>query len=222
MTNRPQHSTRTGRSSHDVADDRGDDVISAYVDGGSLLHRTPAGAKLVLLAVAVVVVAMLPEWWMLGVALGIVLMGFAIAGIHPRLAARQLVPVLWILAVAAPLNALFSGWESALVMSLRLAACVALAALVTLTTRVSAILDAVQRALRPLGSRVDGDRVGIVLAMTIRAVPLLAEIVRAVLEARRARGAEASLRAVAVPVVVRALQTADAMGEALVARGFDD
>ena len=93
---------------------------------------------------------------------------------------------------------------------------------VTLTTRVSAMLDAMQRALRPLGDRVDADRIGLVLAMTIRAVPLMVEIVRAVLEARRARGAEGSMRAIAVPVVVRALQTADGMGEALTARGVDD
>jgi biotin transport system permease protein len=197
-------------------------MIGAYFAGDSLLHRTPAGAKLVGLAASVIVVALLPAWWMLLAALLLIVAGFALARVPARIAARQLVPVLWILAIAAPLNALFSGWESALLMSMRLAACVALAALVTLTTKVSAILDAVQRGLRPLGSRVDADRVGIVLAMTIRAVPLMAEIVRAVLEARKVRGAEGSLRAVAVPVVVRALQTADAMGEALVARGFDD
>ena len=60
------------------------------------------------------------------------------------------------------------------------------------------------------------------LALTIRAVPVMTEIVVAVLEARKARGAERSVRAIAVPVVVRALQTSDAMGEALIARGFDD
>ncbi|HET6673077.1 MAG TPA: energy-coupling factor transporter transmembrane protein EcfT [Agromyces sp.] len=197
-------------------------MIGAYRPGRSPLHRMAAGWKLVGLAASVIAVAMLPEWWMLLAALCVAGAGFAIAGIGPRVALAQLVPVLWILAIAAPLNALFSGWESALVMALRVATFVALAALVTVTTRVSAMLDAIRGALRPLGHRVDAERVGIVLAMTIRAVPLMAEIVTAVLDARRARGAEGSLRAVAVPVVVRSLQTADAMGEALVARGFDD
>ena len=197
-------------------------MIGAYRAGRSPLHRAPAGAKLVGLAASVVVVALLPDWWMLLIAAGVAGIGFAIAAVPPRVALAQLVPVLWILAIAAPLNALFSGWESALVMALRVSVCVALAALVTLTTRVSEILDAVRAALRPFGRRVDAERVGIVLAMTIRAVPLMTEIVAAVLEARKARGAESSLRAIAVPVVVRSLQTADAMGEALVARGFDD
>lgn len=197
-------------------------MIGVYVPGDSPLHRLGAGWKLMLLAASVVVVAMLPEWWMAAIALGVAVALFAVAGIPWRVAVRQLVPVLWILAIAAPLNALFSGWESALAMSLRVSAFVALAAVVTLTTRVSAMLDAMQRALRPLGDRVDADRIGLVLAMTVRAVPLMVEIVRAVLEARRARGAEGSMRAVAVPVVVRALQTADGMGEALIARGVDD
>jgi biotin transport system permease protein len=197
-------------------------VIGVYVPGSSPLHRMGAGVKLVLLAASVIVVAVLPEWWMTAIALGVAVALFAVAGIPWRVAVRQLVPVLWILAIAAPLNALFSGWESALAMSLRVSAFVALAAVVTLTTRVSAMLDAMQRALRPFGDRVDADRIGLVLAMTVRAVPLMVEIVRAVLEARRARGAEGSMRAVAVPVVVRALQTADGMGEALIARGVDD
>jgi biotin transport system permease protein len=197
-------------------------VIGVYVPGSSPLHRLGAGVKLVLLAASVIVVAMLPEWWMAAIALGVAVALFAVAGIPWRVAVRQLVPVLWILAIAAPLNAVFSGWESALAMSMRVSAFVALAAVVTLTTRVSAMLDAMQRALRPLGDRVDADRIGLVLAMTVRAVPLMVEIVRAVLEARRARGAEGSIRAIAVPVVVRALQTADGMGEALIARGVDD
>jgi biotin transport system permease protein len=197
-------------------------VIGVYIPGSSPLHRMGAGVKLVLLAASVIVVAVLPEWWMTAIALGVAVALFAVAGIPWRDAVRQLVPVLWILAIAAPLNALFSGWESALAMSMRVSAFVALAAVVTLTTRVSAMLDAMQRALRPLGDRVDADRIGLVLAMTVRAVPLMVEIVRAVLEARRARGAEGSMRAVAVPVVVRALQTADGMGEALIARGVDD
>ncbi|WP_350349580.1 CbiQ family ECF transporter T component [Agromyces sp. G08B096] len=197
-------------------------MIGLVAPGRSPLHRAAAGWKLAGLAVAVLVVALLPGWpWLLGAA-GVTVLLFAVGGIPPRLAAAQVLPVLWLVLVAGVINWLIQGWEPALTMALRVLVCVALAALLTLTTQVSEILDAVQRGLRPFGSRVDADRVGLVLAMTIRAVPLMHEIVRAVLEARKARGAESSLRAVAVPVVVRALQTADAMGEALAARGVDD
>ena len=51
---------------------------------------------------------------------------------------------------------------------------VAIAALVTLTTRVTEMLDVCQRLLRPLRRfGVDPDRAGLVLALTIRCIPLL-------------------------------------------------
>jgi biotin transport system permease protein len=197
-------------------------MIGLYSPGTSPLHRARAGWKLAGLAVAVIAVALLPSWpWLVGAAL-VTAGGFALARIRPRAALAQLAPIVWLVAIAGALNWLLQGWEPALMMALRVLVCVALAALVTLTTRVSEILDAIRAALRPFRSWVDADRVGLVLAMTIRAVPLMHEIVHAVLEARKARGAEGSIRAIAVPVIVRALQTADAMGEALAARGIDD
>lgn len=197
-------------------------MIGRYSPRESALHRTPAGWKLAGLAFAVIGVALLPSWpWVLGAA-GVTAALFAIARVGVREAVSQLAPVVVIVAIAGGLNWLFQGWEAALLLALRVLVCVALAALVTLTTRVGDILDAVRGALRPFGRRVDADRVGLVLALTIRAVPLMHELVRDVMEARKARGAEGSLRAIAVPVVVRALQTADAMGEALAARGVDD
>jgi len=197
-------------------------MIGLYSPGDSLLHRLGAGWKLAGLAIAVVPVALLPSWpWMLGAA-GATLVGFLLARVPVRVAAAQIAPVVVIVAIAGALNWIFQGWEAALMLGLRVLVCIALAALVTLTTRVGDILDAMRAALRPFGRHVDADRVGLVLALTIRAVPLMHELVRAVLEARKARGAEGSLRAIAVPVVVRALQTAEAMGEALAARGVDD
>ena len=64
--------------------------------------------------------------------------------------------------------------------------------------------------------------VGLLVALTIRCIPLVSDIVREVLEARTARGTRGSLLSIAVPVVVRSLYAADALGEALIARGFDD
>ena len=50
----------------------------------------------------------------------------------------------------------------------------------------------------------------------------MVDIVGAVSQARKARGAGFSLRALVVPSVVRALRRADAIGDALTARGVDD
>ena len=53
-------------------------------------------------------------------------------------------------------------------------------------------------------------------------VPVVAGLAREVREAQIARAATHSVRAFAVPLLVRALRDADAIGDALAARGFDD
>jgi biotin transport system permease protein len=197
-------------------------MIGLYLPGRSIVHRTPALAKLGFLAVGMVLVGLSTELWHLAVAAGIVLLLYAVAGVPVRAAWQQIGPVLWILIFALPLQALFAGWVVAAMTGGRLVIAVALAALFTLTTTVSAVLEAFQVLLWPLRRWVDADRVGLLVALTIRFLPLIADIVAEVLDARRARGMQRSLRALAVPVVVRSIYAADAVGEALVARGVDD
>ena len=197
-------------------------MIGVFHPGTSLVHRTPALAKLGLLAVLVTVIALQSSLVVLAGASVLVIGLFLLARVPFGLVWRQIVPILWVLAFAVPVQVLFGGWETAAVMAVRLVLAVALAAIYTLTTPVTATLDAMQALLRPFRRWIDADRVGLVLALTIRCVPLLAELVREVLEARKARGAEGSLLALAVPVIVRALRTAEHLGEALTARGFDD
>ena len=104
-----------------------------------------------------------------------------------------------------------------------LLAAIAVAGLVALTTRISDMLDAVTRAAGPLRHvGVSPDRVALTLVLTVRAIPLIARRFRQVTEARKARGLGMSIRALVVPTVLGALQTADQLGDALAARGVDD
>lgn len=202
-------------------------MIGLYRPGTSLVHRAPALLKLVALAVAMVLVGSVADPLVLAIELGVVLVLYAVAGIPPTAAWPQVNPILWVLVFAVPVQVLVAGgsaagWTTAGLMAGRLVVAVALAALFTLTTTVTAVLEAFQIVLRPFRRWVDADRVGLLVALTIRCIPLVAEIVREVLDARRARGAQGSLVALAVPVVVRSLYAADAIGEALAARGLDD
>ena len=202
-------------------------MIGLYRPGTSLLHRAPALLKLALLAVAMVLVGVVSDPLVLAGELVAVVLLYALAGIPPTAAWPQIGPILWILLFAVPVQVLVAGgsvegWTTAGVMAGRLLVAVALAALFTLTTTVTAVLEAFQIVLRPFHRWVDADRVGLLVALTIRCIPLVAEIVREVLDARRARGVQGSVLALAVPVVVRSLYAADAIGEALAARGLDD
>jgi biotin transport system permease protein len=197
-------------------------MIGLYLPGRSLVHRAPAVLKLLVLAVGMVLVGLVQEPWLLGAAALATIGLYALARVPFGAAWRQISPVLWLLVVAVPLQAIFAGWTVASLMAGRLLMAVALAALFTLTTKVTAVLGAFTTLLGPFRRWVDADRVGLLVALMIRCIPLVAEIVAEVLEARRARGVQGSLRALAVPVVVRSLYAADAMGEALAARGVDD
>jgi biotin transport system permease protein len=197
-------------------------MIGLYIPGRSPVHRAPAVFKLLVLAVAMVLVGLVQEPWLLGAAALATIGLYALARVPFGAAWRQVSPVLWLLVVAVPLQAVFAGWTVAALMAGRLLVAVALAALFTLTTTVTAVLGAFATLLRPFRRWVDADRVGLLVALMIRCIPLVAEIVAEVLEARRARGVQGSLRALAVPVVVRSLYAADAIGEALAARGMDD
>ncbi|PXX60991.1 biotin transport system permease protein [Nocardia tenerifensis] len=199
-------------------------MIGLYRPGDSLLHRLPAGAKLVLLIVSIVAATVFVRSPLeVGIA-GVAAAGlFAVARIPWRVAVAQLRPIVWMLVIIAVFQVLITSPARAVVVCGVLLLSVALAALVTLTTRVTDLLDTVTRSLGPLRRfGVDPDRVGLLLALAIRCVPLLAGIVHEVAEARRARGLQWSMTALATPVLVRALRTADAMGDALAARGVDD
>jgi biotin transport system permease protein len=198
-------------------------VIGLYQAGSSVVHRIPAGWKLLAMVLAITGVILLSAPWQLGVAALVLAVGFAVAGIPARTVWAQLWPMRWFIIVIATFQVVFAGPERAVMVCGTLLLTVGIAALVTLTTRVTEMLDVCQRLLRPLRRfGVDPDRTGLVLALTIRCIPLMVEIVGAVSEARKARGAGFSLRAMAAPAVVRALRAADAMGDALIARGVDD
>jgi len=195
--------------------------LGLYVPGDSPLHRAPAGLKLALLAVAAVVALWSPVAL---AALGLLAVaGFVVARVPWRVAWDQLVPVLWFAVPLLGFQWLFAGWSRAVVVVGQLVVLVLLAALITLTTRVLAMVATFEWVLSPLARvGVRPDRVGLVLALTVRCVPLVAQTYQQAREAQRARGLEWSAVALVVPMIVRLLKKADAIGEALAARGLDD
>jgi biotin transport system permease protein len=197
--------------------------LGLYLPGESPVHRLPAGAKLLLMIGAGTGSVLLDHPWQVALALGAVLAGYLAAGLSCGTAWRQVRPLLWILGLVAVFHVVLSGWERAAVFLGTVLSLVLLAALVTLTTRTTDMVDAVVRGLRPLRrAGANPERVGLLLALGIRSVPVVVGLAEEVRDAQRARGLTASPRAFAVPLIVRSLRHADALGDALVARGADD
>lgn len=197
--------------------------LGLYLPGSSVVHRARAGHKLVVMVAAGAGSVFLDELWQVATALLVVATGYAVARIPLRTALSQLRPLVWVAGAAALFHVLVSGWERAAVVLGVLAMLVLLAALVTLTTRTTAMVDAIVAACRPLRRfGLDPERVGLMLALGVRSVPVVVGLAEEVREAQLARGLSASPRAFAVPLIVRSLRHADALGEALVARGVED
>jgi biotin transport system permease protein len=198
-------------------------LTGAYVPGGSPLHRLPAGAKLAGLAAACTGLILLRSPVAMGVAAVVVVLLFALSGVGAAAAWAQVRPVRWFAVALFAMQVVFADLPSAVTSVARVVLAVALAGLITLTTRTTAMMAFLERCLSP-ARRVGLDpfRLSLLLSLTIRSVPVMASLATRVREAQRARGVEWSVRAFAVPMVVSALRHADALGEALSARGLDD
>jgi biotin transport system permease protein len=198
--------------------------LGLYQPGDSWLHRLPAGVKLAALVLcsAGLIVAQ-RSLVALGAVLVLILVGFCVAGLKLRLIWTQAKPILPMALFIAAMHALTRNWHNALAIPLMLLALVLLAALVTLTTRTTALIDVITRLARPFTRfGVDPERLGLTLLLGIRCVPLVSGLASKVREAQIARCGAFDIRAFAVPLIVAAVRDADSIGEALIARGFDD
>jgi biotin transport system permease protein len=196
--------------------------VGLHRPGTSPVHRLPAGVKLAALAVAGIGSVLVDRPVHVAAGLVAVLAGYAVARIPARLVWASVRPLLWVFVPLAAFQVLAVGWERACVIVGVLLALVMLADLVTFTTRTTDLVDvvvAIGRRLRFLG--VDPERLGLLLSLGIRSVPLVLDLAARVREAQHARGQATSVRAFAVPLVVGALRRADEIGDALAARGAD-
>ena len=198
-------------------------LTGAFVPGTSVVHRAPAGVKVLVLAVACTALVFARSLWSVGVATVVVVALYALARVGWRAAWGQLRPLRWLVVVLLVIQVLIADVPTAVALTARLVLAVALASLVTLTTRTTELMAALERGLGPFRRfGVDPARVSLLMSLALRSVPVVAGLAARIREARWARGRERSVRAFAVPLVVGVLRHADAMGEALQARGLDD
>jgi biotin transport system permease protein len=199
-------------------------MLSLYVPGTSLVHRAPAGLKLAVLAVlggalfATARLELVAAAFVLVVAAGLL-----VARLPSRVLTAQVRPVwIWLAALFA-VHLLVTGPLVGAVAVLRLLTLVVAAAVVTATTRVTALVAMIEWLTSPL--RVFGvrpARIGLVIAMTLRFIPLVSDRAARIREAQAARGADRLRPAMIVPLLVQVLRMATTVGEALDARGAGD
>ncbi len=187
-------------------------------------HRLPAGLKLAALCGFTVLLFRIGQPWPMAATLAVVagltlLPGQVFAG-HALRLLRPLWPfaallVLWHLWARTP--------GDGAVILMRMTAAVAAANLMTMTTRLSGMMQVIEWLARPLSAVLPPRRLSLAMALTVRFVPVLAERQAALALAWRARSARGGPGWRIVPALtLGALDEADQVAEALRARGGTD
>ncbi|MFB4351190.1 energy-coupling factor transporter transmembrane component T family protein [Microbacterium sp. CR_7] len=196
-------------------------MIQLYRPGTSILHRLPAGPKLVGLAVVAIAVSAFAHdvWASSGVLAGVCSL-YALARMPGRVLAAEAWRLRWLVLVLGAFLWVFVSPIAAWVSTTRVVALILLAGLLTLTTRMGDLLATLRRALRPLGRwGVDVDAVAMTISLVITLIPVVANFAGELRDAQRARNVRVGIRGI-VPLLVRTLRHADDVGDALAARGL--
>ncbi len=197
-------------------------TVGLYVAGDTRLHRLRPGTKLAAMALAGIGVFLIDEAIVLAAAVALALALLASARVPLAATLRQLRPLALLLAIIFLMHGLFTSWSLGLVVVLRFAVLLLAALVVTVTTRVSDMIDTLERALRPFARfGVHPAKVSLALSLALRFIPMLAEQAREVREAQRARGLDRSVVALTTPLLIKTLRLSTTLTEAIEARGWD-
>lgn len=184
-------------------------------------HRWPAGAKLAVLCGATVVLFIVES---LAVQAAFLLCAFVLylmpGQMFLRAGLRALLP-LWPFTLLILLwHGFTSDFAGGVVIVMRMLTAVALANLVTLTTRLSDMMKVVQRLTAPLRwIGISTRPIEVAMALVIRFTPVLAVKGQMLAQAWRARSTRAPGWRIIMPFAVTAIDDAEQVAEALRARG---
>lgn len=195
---------------------------SLYAEGTGWLYRLSPRVKLLTLAAFSAGLFLTRDPLILCIA--VILAGFILwqAQLGLRETLSRLRPVFLTIAIIAAFSFLLIPAMDATVTLLRLSALTLLATAVTASVSISQFMDEITYALRPLeklGLAKAAD-VGLAVGLVVRFVPEIVSRYHMLSDAHRARGSRIKLKSILVPLIIMTLKDADAIAEAIDARGF--
>jgi biotin transport system permease protein len=144
------------------------------------------------------------------------------ANLSFKLMWQQVRPIVPLLICLYLLQGVLQSWQMGAVIVLRILLLMLLANLVTFTTRMSDMIDTLERALQPLARfGIQPAKISMMLAIAIRFIPVLLEQAHAIREAQWARGLDRNMLALLVPLLIKTLKMADDLTDALDARCYE-
>lgn len=195
-------------------------MISLYLAQKSWLHRLSAGVKLLFLAAISLLLYPVEQPVVLLLILTATLLAYVSLGraaLHQLRALKALLPLF---ALIFLLQWWSIGFAAAAVLVMRMLTLILLANLITLTTRMDDMMDAVMPLFAPLRMLgIDTRRIAFAVTLLIRFIPVLMAVVSHLLDAWKARGGGRKLWRLAIPLTIQSIRLSDNVAEALAARG---
>ena len=178
-----------------------------------MLHRVPAGWKILSLFVTLIAISI---WGRSLFGSVVVLVGFlalfALAGFGVRVLLNQLWQMRFLLLLVVVPQLIFAGIETGIYNSVVVISSILLAGLVTLTTKTSDIVSLIERISR-------SKSFAFLIALGVNSIALVVGFSKSITEAGLARGVKRSAVGQVVTLFVVALRFADDYADALAARG---
>ena len=195
-------------------------LLGIYRPRNTPLHNSSVGFKLALLLIAVVLVVVLNDpITSIGIAVACLLLLLSTA--PPAKATLRGLALIALMAGATVIFQLWrEEWARAIDTAADIVAISALALAITSSTPMEEVLDAISTCARPIRRILPPETLGLMFAMTLRAIPEAARLLVESRTAARARGLERSPRAVLIPAATRSVGFALQLGQALHARGI--
>jgi biotin transport system permease protein len=196
-------------------------MLSLTLPRKTRAHDIRAGRKLLALAVLSAVLFSVQSLWVLGLLLGVVgLIHLSLGKDVLRYALWMMRPIAIFVAIILVFHIITGDMAAGLVIVLRMLVLVALANLVTMTTKLDDMIAVVEWLLTPLACLGVNTRVfGVATAMVIRFTPVLINKATALGESWRARSSKRATWRIIMPLFLTAVDDAERVAEALKARG---
>lgn len=193
-----------------------------YLDGSSLLHRLSTRLKLGGLAAFSLLLFLIGNPIVLGIAAAVAAVLYASTGIGWRRGLSRLRPAFLTIAAVVVFTLVFQPPGDAIIALFRLAALMLAAAAVTATTSIGSFIDVITWATGPFErlKLVRATDIGLSVGLVIRFVPEVTLRYRAIRDAHKARGLKVTPVTLIVPLIIQTLKSADEIAAAIDARGI--
>ncbi|KJF73419.1 energy-coupling factor transporter transmembrane component T family protein [Agrobacterium arsenijevicii] len=195
---------------------------SLHVEGTGWLYRVSPRLKLVTLMGFSIALFLTRDLLFLGCAVILAAIILRETRLPFREIGLRLRPVMLTIVLVAAFSYLLLPANDASVNLFRLTALALLATAVTITVSISQFMDEIALAAAPLEKLglVKAADIGLAVGLVVRFVPEIVNRYHAVRDAHRARGLPVRFATIIVPLVIMTLKDADAIADAIDARGF--